>query len=238
VLHWNTHHGYELEQIATWIAKMNPDLVSLNEVEKHSHDGSGNQPARYAALLEAKTGKTWYYHFAQRYGDWSSRGQGNVILSRFPIDATASMALACGRSAAVATLDVNGRTVTVLSTHLDNELKSCRMSEISEIRAAIAGFGGYRILAGDWNATPRSEEYKSMLSGYNDAWAEARVSRDAVDIPGNSESGATYQTRRIDYIFSAEMRGISVEKAQVFDTAVDGDAPSDHKPLLVTFTIE
>src|SRR5262245_14145884 len=67
VLDWNTHHGvgsdgvYNLERFVTWIARSGANVVSLNEVERFTSWGNEDQPARYAALLKAATGKTWYY---------------------------------------------------------------------------------------------------------------------------------------------------------------------------------
>ena len=67
VLDWNTHHGvgtdgvYNLQRFVTWIAKSGANVVSLNEVEKFTCWGDEDPPARYAALLKAATGKTWYY---------------------------------------------------------------------------------------------------------------------------------------------------------------------------------
>jgi endonuclease/exonuclease/phosphatase family metal-dependent hydrolase len=244
VLHWNTQHGrgtdndYDIDRIARWIAKMNPDVVSLNEVERFSGaHGNEDQPARYAALLRAKTGRKWYYHFAQRYGDWSSKGQGNVVLSRYPIDATASLALRCDRSAALATLDVNGRAVTVVSTHLANDSGSCRWGQAAEIASWVRNYVGPRIIAGDWNAGQQRSEVRLMLDSFQDAWAVAKGSGDSVDYPGNSRPGATHDYR-IDYVFFSKSAALRLQKAQVFDTRGGGARPSDHKPLLVTFRVD
>ena len=92
VLDWNTHHGvgtdgvYDMQRFVTWIARSGAHVVSLNEVEKNNSWGNEDQPARYAALLKAATGKTWYHTFAQR--DGATNGQGNLILSSFPFEAT------------------------------------------------------------------------------------------------------------------------------------------------------
>jgi endonuclease/exonuclease/phosphatase family metal-dependent hydrolase len=244
VVHWNTHHGrasngkYDPARIAAWMAKMQPDVVSLNEVERFSDaHGDEDQPARYARLLQEKTGRRWYYHFAPRDGG-SARGQGNLVLSRYPIDATASLALACDRSAALITLDVKGRAMTVVSTHLSNESGGCRSSQAAEIRAWVTGFPGPRIIAGDWNSTQQRREYSSMLDGYYDAWAKAKASGDAVDYPSNSRDGATHSWR-IDYVFYSKTAALGLKKAQVVDTrGADGARASDHKPLLVTFTVK
>jgi hypothetical protein len=70
ILHWNTHHGrgtdgkYDLDRIATWIARTDADVIGLNEVERFvGAHGNEDQPARYAAMLSAKTGHTWYTHY-------------------------------------------------------------------------------------------------------------------------------------------------------------------------------
>jgi endonuclease/exonuclease/phosphatase family metal-dependent hydrolase len=245
LVHWNSHHGrssngkYDPDRIAASIAKMQPDVVSLNEVERFSDaHGDEDQPARYARLLQEKTGRRWYHHFATRDGGSSGRGQGNLLLSRYRIDAAASLALACDRSAALTTLHVNGRAITVVSTHLSNESSGCRATQASELRAWLTGFAAPRVIAGDWNSTQQRREYTAMLDGYYDAWAKAKASGDAIDYPNNTRDGATH-TWRIDYVFYSKTGALALQKAQVLDTrGADGVRASDHKPLLVTFTVK
>jgi endonuclease/exonuclease/phosphatase family metal-dependent hydrolase len=82
VLQYNTHHGgygsdgrYDTNRLANWIVNMAPDVVMLNEIEKYTGRGNQNEPEVYKNLLQSKTGKTWYYLFAQEFGDWSSNGK-------------------------------------------------------------------------------------------------------------------------------------------------------------------
>ena len=246
VLHWNTHYGigyydgvYNIDRIAAWVASVNPDVVSLNEVEKYvpSH-GNEDQPARYAAMLRARTGYTWYYHFAQRYGDWSTNGGGNLILSRFPIGATASLEMNCDRSAGLATITVNGRNINVVSTHLDSQSSSCRVSEIAEILPWMRGFSSPRIFAGDFNASPGNSILSPIWAEYIDGWPAATALGTAVDYAGNSRDGATHNYR-IDYILTARDSSVlTVRSAQVYDARdANGVRMSDHKPLMVTFDV-
>src|SRR5213075_1313731 len=89
VLHWNTHHGgvgsdgvWDPDRLVTWIAKFNPDIISLNEMERYtSWSHNTDEPVTIAALLKQKTGKTWYWKFETLSG--SSNGIGCMILSRF-----------------------------------------------------------------------------------------------------------------------------------------------------------
>ena len=243
VLHWNIHHGvgtdgkYDINRLATWMAKFNPDVISMNEVEKYTGWGYENQPARFAALLAAKTGKTWYHHFAQRSGSWSSNGQGNLILSRFPFVSTNQLALPCNRSAALATVSVNGRNIAVLSTHLDEASSSCRTSEVSAILSWVKNFSAERILAGDWNSQYSSSQVTSVTSGYYDAWPTAKSLGSATNYSGNCD-GCT-RNSRIDYAFHSRSASyLKFLSAQMFDTRDSlGKMPSDHKPMLTTYEV-
>ena len=244
VLHWNTHYGgigtdgrYNPQRVIDWIVRMNPDVISLNEIEKYvSGHGNEDQPALYKSRIEAATGRRWYSLFAQRFGNWSSNGSGNLILSRFPIGATARLHLTCSnRSAALATITVNGRNVNLVSTHIDSGSSSCRSSELRQLMPWLRGFSDQIILAGDMNA---SINLPYIWDEYSDGWLAADRLDAAVDYPGNSRWGATHNYR-IDYI--TKYRGASaleVRAARVYDTR-DGNGvrPSDHKPLMVTFRV-
>jgi endonuclease/exonuclease/phosphatase family metal-dependent hydrolase len=244
VLHWNIHYGlgtdgrYGLDKYVDWIARINPDLVSLNEVEKYvSYHGNENQPALLASKLSAKTGRTWYYHFAQRWGDWSSNGGGNLILSRFPILAKSQLALSYDRSAALATVSVNGRTINFISTHLANasEGSTWRATQIRQVMSWARGFSEQRIIAGDFNAGLSNVPY--MSSEYADGWTGAAAIGTAVDYPGNTRWGATHNYK-IDFVFRSDYSRLVTRAARVFDTRnSSGVMPSDHKPLLVTYSV-
>jgi endonuclease/exonuclease/phosphatase family metal-dependent hydrolase len=246
VLHWNTHYGigisdgvYNIERIAAWIASVNPDVVSLNEVEKYvSSHGNEDQPARYAAMLRERTGQPWYYHFAQRYGDWTANGGGNLILSRYPIGATADLEMDCNRSAGLATITVSGRNINVVSTHLDSQSSSCRISEIREILPWMRTYSSPRIFAGDFNASPGNSTLSPIFSEYLDGWVAADALGTADDYDGNSRYGATHEYR-IDYILTArDSSALSVRSARVYDARdSSGRRMSDHKPLMVVYDI-
>jgi endonuclease/exonuclease/phosphatase family metal-dependent hydrolase/regulation of enolase protein 1 (concanavalin A-like superfamily) len=246
VLHWNIHHGvgtdnnYDIDRLATWMANMNPDIISLNEVEKYAGSwGNEDQPARFAALLTQKTGHTWYYHFAQRYGSWSSNGQGNMVLSRFPLSHTAQLQLSCDRAVALAGVVVNGRHINVISTHLDDSSSGCRTTQVSEMLSWFRNFPEQRIIAADMNDQASSERIETVTQTYHDAWARAAAEGTAIDYPDNSRFGATRNTR-IDYIFySRNATALTLRSAQVYDTRDwNGYMPSDHKPLVVTFDVD
>jgi endonuclease/exonuclease/phosphatase family metal-dependent hydrolase len=245
LLNWNTHYGmgtdgkYNIDRIATFIAKFNPDVVSLNEVTRYAYYNSReDQATRYAALLKAKTGRTWYHYY--RTDNGASTGVGNIVLSRFPIASTSYCQLSGRRVAVKAAIYVNGRLLNIWSTHLDSASGSTmRLREIRALHACVGNFAEQKIIAGDFNAWPSKSEISVMASGgFRDAWANAAAQSTAVSYPGNTSFGAT-RNSRIDYVWtSAKATSLVVKRAEVFDTRDSSRRmPSDHKPLLVTFEV-
>jgi len=245
VMHWNLHHGvgtdgkYDINRIATWIAKVNPDVVSLNEVEKNTYWGNEDQPARYKAMLESKTGHTWYMVWAQEFGDWSANGKGNLLLSRLPLSNTARYELSYDRTIALGQVIVNGRNVTVATTHLDPDSGSKRLTQAKEMTAWFDNFSQNRIVVGDMNAQPTSTEMTYVKNeGFRDAWADAKSGGYAKSASDNP-NGYT-RNSRIDILYtSTGVSHIKPTRVEVLDTRdSSGVMPSDHRPLVVTYDVQ
>jgi endonuclease/exonuclease/phosphatase family metal-dependent hydrolase len=246
VLQWNTHHGgygtdgrYDPNRLATWIVKMNPDVVLLNEIEKYTGWGNQNQPEVYKNLLQSKTGKTWYYIFAQEYGNWSSNGKGNLILSRVPFKHTERYELMYNgdRSVAEGVISWNGRDITLAVTHLDPDSQSLRLRQATEVTSWAASEPENKIITGDMNAWPDQTSIAQFNKYFYDSWTVAQSKGTAYAFSGNS--GET-RKGRIDYIFySRKASGLSVKSSQVYDTRnSSGVMPSDHRPVLTTFYVQ
>jgi endonuclease/exonuclease/phosphatase family metal-dependent hydrolase len=242
VLDWNTHHGvgtdgvYNIDRIATWIVKTGANVVSLNEVEKNDGWGNEDQPARYAALLKAKTGKAWYYKFAQR--DGYTNGQGNLLLTTFPLDGTGSHLLSYDRSVGRIGIYVNGIRVNVFSTHLDADSSSYRTTEMKELKVWAGTYAEQRIIAGDFNAWPGATEIGNMTAAYYDAWAVA-VSK-GIDVSYSGNTAGNTRNSRIDYVFySRAASRLVLKQCRVFDVRdANGVQPSDHRPVMATFEVK
>jgi endonuclease/exonuclease/phosphatase family metal-dependent hydrolase len=238
VMDWNIHHGLDtsgannLDRVASKIAQINPHVVSLNEVElKNGYNGNADEPAVLKSYLQSKTGKTWYTCFAQRTG--SSTGQGNLILSRIQISSCDKYYMSGSRSVANATITVNGRTINVFSTHLDDSSSSMRTTEISQLKSWASGRSEQRIIMGDFNAWPGATEIQNMTSSYYDSWAQAKSEGTAIWYSGN-EAGNT-RNSRIDYIWrSRGATSLVLTASQVYDTG----SISDHRPVSATFTVK
>jgi endonuclease/exonuclease/phosphatase family metal-dependent hydrolase len=238
VLQWNIKHGINLSTIASWIARWKPDVISLNEIEKYNSYGNIDQPQVLANKLKAATGITYYVHFAQRYGNWSSNGQGNAILSRYRFSSTARETISYDRSVAIATIVVNGRNVNVFSVHLDPDSNARRETQVRQVQSIASSFGEPRIVAGDFNAWPDHYSIDIMASKYYDSWAIAAKNGDASSFSGNSPFGAT-KNGRIDYIWHSHGSTVlRVKSSQVPDTRnSSGVMPSDHRPVITIYEV-
>ena len=231
LLHWNTHHGgvrtdgvYDPAGIAAWIAQINPDVASLNEVDTTS------QMAAIVNALEAKTGRAWYTSFS---------GRGNLVISRLPLANTSRCVYPDGvRYAAHLNVTVGSRPVNVWSTHLTVDSASARLAEAKAMQACASNWNEARIIAGDYNMQEGSTEYYAAVNGYVDAWKAAKSIGTAINFDGNGD-GAT-RNSRIDYVFASQGASmLTLQSAQVFDTRnpSTGVRPSDHKPLLVVYAV-
>jgi endonuclease/exonuclease/phosphatase family metal-dependent hydrolase len=247
VLQYNVHHGgigtdgvYDPNRVANWIVKINPDIVSLVEIESQDSYDSGNGVLQYKAMLEQKTGVTWYTLDIQDYGQWTSPGIRNAILSKIPFSASYRHEYSTGRDRTVGgiTVAVNGRNINVMSTHLDPYDEGNRIIQVNELVPYAAGFGEDRIILGDFNGLPYSTEIGIFTKAYYDGWAEAvklGIQQSAPDNPnGYTRNG------RIDYVFySHGEQHLTLQHVQVVDTRdANGIMPSDHRPLLATFAVK
>jgi endonuclease/exonuclease/phosphatase family metal-dependent hydrolase len=244
VMYWNTHHGgygtdgkYDINRVATWIARENPDVVSLNELEKNTYWGNEDQPGKYKALLEQKTGRTWYMVWAQEYGDWTANGKGNVIYSRFPWKATKQYLLTHTRTVALGQIVVNGRNITFSSTHLDPDSGTYRLDQAKELMPWESNYAENRIVVGDMNAQPTSTEMTYVKNTYTDGWLTAKAGGFAHSASDNP-NGYT-RNSRIDYVFTSKnAANLKMTRFEVVDTRdANGVMPSDHRPVVVDYMV-
>ena len=112
------------------------------------------------------------------------------------------------------------------------------MQEIAELTSWLKAFPEQRIIAGDFNATYTHPESVAMKETYNDSWGVAQTNGTAVAYPGNA-SGNT-RNGRIDFIYySKNAAFLTMKGSQVFDARdANGHMPSDHRPLVTTFTVK
>jgi endonuclease/exonuclease/phosphatase family metal-dependent hydrolase len=243
-------------EIVAWVNRLQPDLVSLQEVIE-SPDGQ-NQAKAIAEAAEAD------YHVAYA-GEklWGDIGLfGNAVLSRWPIDVEHSMALA-GETVADdvrrCILHVRTGGHDMFATHLNWKFDDgiTRETQVQEIDAFITEHADPAaalppILGGDFNAEPDSTEIRFMgglatLGGrsvyYQDAWRVAGAAGPGWTWDNRNPYAHTVREpdRRIDYVFVGwrhDAKG-RVESARVIcDRVLTKTFASDHFGLLAEIAID
>jgi len=233
VMQWNVHHGgigtdgyYKPERIAAWIAYVNPEVVTMNEVDDES------QLWNIVSYLQAQTGVTWHATFAYK----------NAVLTRLPVlnQNYCGYGYTSGQTSPQTGILVNGRAVGIWAAHLDADSAYARWSEIGTLQYCLNGWSSANIIAGDFNMQAASPEYWTMLGGYPgyiDAWDTARNNGATFNYSGNCD-GCT-RNSRIDYMFSSSSAWfLTVDWASMIDTRdAYGYMPSDHKPFVITYRV-
>jgi endonuclease/exonuclease/phosphatase family metal-dependent hydrolase len=248
VLHWNigkngwgTDGKYDPNRIVNWVVKLNPDVISFNEMEKWNQYSLGlDGVALYESLLEAATGAQWYTWDIQDYGVWTDKGLRSTVFSKIPFSATYRTIYSAGKlkTGGGASIAFNGRNVNFMTTHLDPYEASARLTQAKDLVSYANGFAEDRIICGDFNEQATNPPMTTMTAAYHDAWVEAKKAGVAVTAPDNP-NGYT-RNSRIDYIlYSRQQQYLKLQRLQVVDTRdASGIMPSDHRPVLAEFLVQ
>jgi endonuclease/exonuclease/phosphatase family metal-dependent hydrolase len=251
VMTFNIQHGitgsgkYDLQRAIAVIAKVQPDLVGLQEVTRnHPYYNCDDQPAKLAEGLKTLTGHTWSVAYEQEWFtpsvecQQSGRGDGKeteglaFLAPAESIGATKMTSLPASRIAvAVRAPSVHG--VTVVVTHLASGKQGAatRQKQVAALLPWAQKVGAPRVLIGDFNMKIDKEEIQPVTAEYRDAWDAGEQASVA------SGTAATHGENRIDFIFY-QPDGLQLERVETIDTrTLFGSAASDHRPLVATFRV-
>jgi len=234
VMSFNIHHAVgednvlDLERIARIIEESNTDIVGLQEVDNHWSSRSDFQDQ--AKLLAERLGMFYTYAANLDYeplneGD-ERRQYGTAILSKYPIIASENHSLTKignteQRGLLEATINVKGNHLHFYNTHL--ALTSAeREIQINEVVKIANQSEGPKVILGDLNATPESNEMKAMYANYLDVFA---------DQPTAFTYSAENPTKRIDYIFTSN-------DIETVNTEVIQSLASDHLPITAEIVLD
>ncbi len=237
VMTYNIHVGVgmdkrqDLARIAEVIRRARVDLVGLQEVDRGVERTGRVDEIRELARL---TGME--YAFAHNL-NYQGGQYGVAVLSRFPILSIDHRRYLNTREAerrgfVRVEVEVKGRRLSFVTTHLDWQHEDGREYEARQLLDALAAIHQPLVVTGDFNEEPEAGAYRLMLkAGFADAWAQSRA--------GTSEhagEGMTYPadktSKRIDYVFYRVDGTIRTRAATVLDTQA-----SDHRPLVVVLTL-
>ncbi|TKK89132.1 endonuclease [Herbidospora galbida] len=201
----------DLDEIADWAASKKPDVVLLSEVDRGWFLNGGHDD-----LDRIATRLGMHYSFAPAADElW-----GDAVLTNLPVRDIQSMPLITagyptGAQAQTVTVEVGGRPVGIVNTHLQEPgLQSAALRAVTPRTA---------VLAGDLNLTPDDPALVTMMEkiGLTDPL------KDFGDPP---TSPADDPVKRIDHVLLTE--GL---------TAVSAEVPrvpfSDHLPVVVRIRV-
>jgi endonuclease/exonuclease/phosphatase family metal-dependent hydrolase len=217
------------DRIARVIARHNPDIVALQELDVGRMRSKGmDQVERIARKLEMK------YHFHPTFR-WKDEQYGNAILSQYPLGLIKMAALPQladkkryePRGAMWVWVEFEGTRINIITTHLSiwaQERGTQIDALLGEDWLGNKDCQGPVILCGDFNMMPSSHSYRKVCNRLYDSQTILVGHR-----PFRTWFGR-YPLTQIDYIFVSEefqVNAISVSRTNLDQLA------SDHLPLVV-----
>lgn len=231
VMTYNIHVGVgmdkklDLPRIAEVINQQHPDLVGLQEVDRGVER---TQRIDEIAELAKLTKMDYAFAFNLKY----QGGQyGVAILSRFAIRATdhrlyQNLREAERRGFIRAEVNVGGRVINFVTTHLDYQYEDGRVYEAEQLLAALKDVKQPLIVVGDFNDVPTGGAYKLMSDQFADAWIESRAPGGGLSYPADQPA------KRIDYILTRRTDRIRPKRSWIPLTLA-----SDHVPVVADLEI-
>jgi endonuclease/exonuclease/phosphatase family metal-dependent hydrolase len=239
VMSYNIHVGVgmdkklDLKRIADVIKLYGCDLVGLQEVDR-----GVERTGRVDEIKELARLTGMDYAFAHNL-DYQGGQYGVAVLSRFPILAIDHRRYANTRERERrgfirVEVEVKGRRLNFVTTHLDYQYADGRLFETRQMLDALKDVRGPLVVTGDFNEEPTGKAYELMGgAGFADGWRRSRGP--SAEFPGD---GATYPAdkpaKRIDYVF---YRGLGEDRPPKDDEdasqAVPDTLASDHRPVVV-----
>jgi endonuclease/exonuclease/phosphatase family metal-dependent hydrolase len=231
VMSYNIHVGIgmdkqlDLARIAEVIRRQRVDLVGLQEVDR-----GVERTGRVDEIKELARLTGMDYAFAHNL-DYQGGQYGVAVLSRFPILAIDHRRYANRRERERrgfirVEVEVEGRRLNFVTTHLDYQLLDGRIFETEQLLAALADVRGPLVVTGDFNEEPGVGAYELMLkAGFADGWTRAGTR----DPAGGHTYPADKPVKRIDYVFYRGLGDAEASGATAPDTLA-----SDHRPVVVS----
>lgn len=232
VMTYNIRHGegvdgnVDLGRIADVITESKADVVALQEVDVGVDRSSGVDQLRNLSNLTGLENRFFGKNINHDGGEY-----GNAILSKFPIEDCTNTHLPNihpeQRGIIQCLVDVGGKRVVVMNTHLDHrEDDTERIESVRYIKDnVLPGYESMEIvMAGDFNDVPGSRVYDEVTEGFVDSW-------DVVGAGGGNTAPSDNPRSRIDYVFHTD-------RARAVSMRVIETLASDHRPALAEFVFD
>lgn len=226
VMAYNVKHGLgmdgaiDLERVAAVIRAQDPDVVTLQEIDRGcARSGRVDQARALGELCGMQ-------HVFGEFMPYDGGSYGMALLARHPIVASTNHVLPPGtepRSALEARIRLpGGREVVVTGIHLYNT-EAQRLAQARALVELYAEEALPTVLAGDFN----SERGSSVMELLEEGWANPAKDGPAATFPADAPE------REIDFVLVRAADGFSVRRMQV----VPEPLASDHRPILLELVL-
>ena len=199
----------DLNRTAAVIRAARADVVALQEIDSVTHRSNGKD---VAAILGKKCSM---FHTFSKAIDFDGGGYGVALLSREKPVAVQRFALP-GREEARTLLVVEFKHYIVASTHLSLTAED-RMASLAVIDSVAMAATKPIFIAGDWNATPKSE-FGRALGEKMQYLTDTEVCTFPADNPNTV----------IDYIVTPRKQAVEILRREVINEPM----ASDHRPII------
>lgn len=220
---YNTGEATEIDTIIGVIAKQNPDIVALQEVDVYTTRSGSN--VHQAKVIAERLGM--YYFFAPAI-DYQGGKYGVAILSKYPLSENSLIQLprpdTSGEKRVLATSKITlpgGVVIRFGCTHLDLKVEN-RQAQIDKVNELALLESLPYIIAGDFNANE-----SSLIINRLDQVFTRTCTNCPLTSPARSPKNA------IDYI---AYRDTQNKLEHTSHKAVNETYASDHRPLVSDFT--
>ena len=214
---WPTRQGLLIEALRA----ADSDVIGLQEVLEDAALGLPNQARTLAEALG------YEMLFVGVEPDGSPRRYGNAILSRLPVLAHKSKKLEPlddYRTAIRARVDVGGRTVDIVNTHLawQPDQTATRAQQVADLMGWLPRDGTPLAVMGDFNAVQEDAGLAALTA---ERFFSA-LPRGSAATTLNPARG--HEPRVIDHIFAEAAHFRPVSAGLIGDKPTAGEYPSDH----------
>lgn len=224
------YHPDGLEAVARVLEDLSPDVVALQEVDRHTRRSRQlDQAAWLADRLE------YPHHCFGPATPWQGGGEyGVALVSSYPLDSPrvehlwvpSGEGVTAGEREPRVALSAAIAGMRVIVTHLGlNEDQRVRQArQLLELVTGAEQAPG--VIAGDLNGTPESPEIRLLAEGLHDVLQHLPQGERITFPSGDPQMhGDDFLTRTLDYIFVTD--GVVVEAARVVP---EHSLASDHNP--------
>ncbi len=223
----------DVGRVAAVIGQCKPDIVALQELDVgRARTGAVDQ----AHAIAHRLGMGFHFHAAlqveeERYGDAVLTAAPHQVIKAGPLPGSSAIRALEPRGALWLELELEGRRLQVLNTHLGLVPHEQR----AQARALMGPdwIGGRAkgdpplILLGDFNATPYAETYRTFAGRMTDARRAVKTTRATPTFPSR------FPMLAIDHVFlDGAVTAIDVQTI----AGPLARAASDHLPLVMDFS--